>query len=67
VAPLLDGEQVLGALDVDSDNIDAFAGEDQALLEGVARYIVEKFRRRAATGSLVQGETDPLAMAVVHD
>jgi GAF domain-containing protein len=61
VAPLLDGEQVLGVLDMDSDNIDALAGEDQALLEGVARYIVEKFRRSTPTGSLVQGETAPLA------
>jgi L-methionine (R)-S-oxide reductase len=61
VAPLLDGERVLGVLDVDSDDIDAFAGEDQALLEGVASYVAEKFRRSSAKGSLVQGEREPLA------
>jgi L-methionine (R)-S-oxide reductase len=46
VVPLLDGECVLGVLDVDSDDIDAFASEDRALLEAVASYVVEKFRRR---------------------
>jgi L-methionine (R)-S-oxide reductase len=46
---------------VDSDDIDAFAGEDQALLEGVASYVAEKFRRSSAKGSLVQGEREPLA------
>jgi L-methionine (R)-S-oxide reductase len=45
VVPLLDGERALGVLDVDSDAIDAFAAEDQALLEMVARYVVDKFRR----------------------
>jgi L-methionine (R)-S-oxide reductase len=45
VVPLLDGEHVLGVLDVDSDDIDAFGREDQALLETVASYVVEKYRR----------------------
>jgi L-methionine (R)-S-oxide reductase len=45
VVPLLDGEHVLGVLDVDSDGLDAFGAEDQALLETVASYLVGKFRR----------------------
>jgi L-methionine (R)-S-oxide reductase len=61
VAPLLNGERVLGVLDVDSDDIDAFADEDQALLEGVASYVAKKFRRSGAEGSLVQGERERLA------
>jgi L-methionine (R)-S-oxide reductase len=61
VAPLLNGERVLGVLDVDSDDIDAFAAEDQALLEGVASYVAKKFRRSGAEGSLVQGERERLA------
>jgi GAF domain-containing protein len=67
VAPLLDGERVLGVLDVDSDDIDAFAGEDQALLERVASYVAEKWRRSSAKGSLVQGEGDLWRKDVVHD
>ena len=45
VVPLLDGEQVFGVLDLDSDNIDAFGPDDQTLLEKVASYIVERHRR----------------------
>jgi L-methionine (R)-S-oxide reductase len=45
VVPLLDGEHVLGVLDVDSEDIDGFGSEDQALLETVASYVVEKYRR----------------------
>jgi L-methionine (R)-S-oxide reductase len=45
VVPLLDGEHVWGVLDVDSDAIDAFGSEDHVLLETVASYVVEKYRR----------------------
>jgi L-methionine (R)-S-oxide reductase len=61
VAPLLNGERVLGVLDVDSDDIDAFAVEDQTLLEEVASYVAKKFRHSSAEGSLVQGERERLA------
>jgi L-methionine (R)-S-oxide reductase len=44
VVPLLDGERILGVLDVDSDELDAFGPEDQRLLEAVARYLVVKCR-----------------------
>ncbi|MGH8067981.1 MAG: GAF domain-containing protein [Candidatus Entotheonellia bacterium] len=56
VVPLLDGECVLGVLDVDSDDIAAFAVEDQTLLETVANYVVEKFRRRHANPRLTGSE-----------
>jgi len=49
VVPLLDGVRVLGVVDVDSDALDAFGSEDQALLEAVAGYIVEKYRRGRQT------------------
>jgi putative methionine-R-sulfoxide reductase with GAF domain len=42
VVPLLAGESILGVLDVDSDDADAFGPEDQILLETVARYVVKK-------------------------
>ena len=45
VVPLLDGERILGVLDLDSDNIDAFGPDDQTLLEKVASYVVERCRR----------------------
>jgi L-methionine (R)-S-oxide reductase len=51
VVPLLDGERILGVLDLDSDNVDAFGAEDQTLLETVACYVVEKWRRRHAHAS----------------
>jgi L-methionine (R)-S-oxide reductase len=56
VVPLLDGELILGVLDVDSDRLDAFGPEDQVLLECVASYVVEKYRRRKATPSPRQGK-----------
>jgi GAF domain-containing protein len=45
VVPLLDGARVLGVLDVDSDDLDAFGPEDQQLLERVAAYVAQKLRR----------------------
>jgi GAF domain-containing protein len=45
VVPLLNGERVLGVLDVDSDHVDAFGPEDQGLLETVASYVVTKYRQ----------------------
>jgi L-methionine (R)-S-oxide reductase len=56
VVPLLDGERILGVLDLDSDDIDAFGPEDQALLETVASYVVEKYRRREANPSPLEGK-----------
>ncbi len=44
VVPLLDDERVLGVLDADSDMFDAFAPHDQALMEAIARYLVQKRR-----------------------
>jgi GAF domain-containing protein len=51
VVPLLDGDHTLGVLDVDSDDLDSFGPEDQALLEAVAGYVVEKCRQRQDTRS----------------
>jgi L-methionine (R)-S-oxide reductase len=45
VVPLLDGERILGVLDLDSDDVDAFGPDDHALLEKVASYVVERYRR----------------------
>jgi GAF domain-containing protein len=45
VVPLLDGGGILGVLDLDSDNVDAFGPDDQTLLEKVASYVVERCRR----------------------
>jgi L-methionine (R)-S-oxide reductase len=45
VVPLLDGDRILGVLDVDSEQLDAFGPEDQALLEAVASYVVGKCRQ----------------------
>jgi GAF domain-containing protein len=56
VVPLLDGERVLGVLDLDSDGIDGFGPEDQTLLETVASYVVEKCRRPKANPSPLGGE-----------
>jgi L-methionine (R)-S-oxide reductase len=51
VVPLLDGERILGVLDVDSDATNAFGPDDQELLETVASYVVEKcWRRNGAQG-----------------
>jgi GAF domain-containing protein len=49
VVPLLDGERILGVLDVDSDAIEAFGPDDQQLLEAIASYVVEKCWRRNGT------------------
>jgi len=56
VVPLLDGKEVLGVLAVDSDDIDAFAAEDQALLGTVASHLVARFRRNT-TKSLPHEES----------
>src|SRR5919109_1262174 len=55
VVPLLDGERVLGVLDLDSDDIDAFGPEDQTLLETVAGYVVEKWRKGEGNPSPLEG------------
>lgn len=48
VVPILDGERVLGEIDIDSDDPAAFGPEDRALLEAVARALAA--RLRAPTG-----------------
>jgi L-methionine (R)-S-oxide reductase len=48
VVPLLDGERILGVLDLDSDDLDAFGPEDQSLLEKVASYVVDRYRRSSS-------------------
>ncbi len=48
VVPLIDRERVLGVLDVDSDELDAFGVGDQTLLETVAGYLMEKRRHDSA-------------------
>jgi L-methionine (R)-S-oxide reductase len=47
VVPLLDGERILGVLDVDSDAIDAFGPDDQQLLEATASFLIGKCWRRS--------------------
>jgi L-methionine (R)-S-oxide reductase len=49
VVPLLDGERILGVLDLDSDDVDAFGPDDQTLLEKVASYVVDRYRRLSAS------------------
>jgi putative methionine-R-sulfoxide reductase with GAF domain len=64
VPPLLNREHVLGVLDdVDSDDIGAFGAKDQALLETVASYVVEKYRESSPYHSAAQ----PRVKREVHD
>ena len=45
VVPILDGAEVLGEIDIDSDQPNAFNEHDQALLERAASLIAGAFRR----------------------
>ena len=52
VVPLVDGQCILGVLDVDSEAVNAFGPDDQRLLEATASYLVAKcWRRQSAQGS----------------
>ncbi|MEO6214296.1 MAG: GAF domain-containing protein [Vicinamibacterales bacterium] len=42
VVPIMDGETVLGEIDIDSDRIAAFTSDDRELLEHVAALIAQK-------------------------
>ncbi|MDX9856433.1 MAG: GAF domain-containing protein [candidate division Zixibacteria bacterium] len=44
VVPLLDGDRVIGEIDIDSDHPKFFNGEDRAMLEAVAAEIVRRLR-----------------------
>lgn len=45
VVPLLDGEKVLGEIDIDSDHPSFFNRDDQQMLEGIAEVIVNRLRQ----------------------
>jgi L-methionine (R)-S-oxide reductase len=45
VVPILDGDTVLGEIDVDSDRRAAFGDRDRALLESVAARLAPRLRR----------------------
>ena len=47
VVPIMDGNEVLGEIDIDSDRIAAFGEQDKTLLEAVARMLAP----RLAVGS----------------
>ncbi|CAN5794125.1 hypothetical protein BH18ACI5_BH18ACI5_12280 [soil metagenome] len=42
VVPIMDGETVLGEIDIDSDRLAAFSGDDREFLEHVAAVIAQK-------------------------
>ncbi|RME30961.1 MAG: GAF domain-containing protein, partial [Candidatus Zixiibacteriota bacterium] len=44
VVPLMDGDKVLGEIDIDSDNPANFTTADRKMLEAVAAVIVERLR-----------------------
>ena len=43
--PLMDGETVLGQIDIDSNQPSYFSSEDQVMLEEIARVVVERLKR----------------------
>lgn len=45
VVPLMDGETVLGEIDIDSNRPGNFTAEDREMLERIAGLIVEKLRQ----------------------
>lgn len=47
VVPIMDGDQVLGELDIDSDRPAAFGTDDRALLEAVAAALAARLRASA--------------------
>ncbi len=59
VVPILDGEQVLGEIDIDSDVPQAFNEHDQALLERAASLIAGKLRLANSAELFPQPELVP--------
>lgn len=45
VVPLMDGDECIGEIDIDSNRPANFSAEDREMLEAVARVIVERLRR----------------------
>ncbi len=45
VVPLMDGERVLGEIDIDSDQPSFFSRDDQTMLEEIADVIVARLRQ----------------------
>jgi L-methionine (R)-S-oxide reductase len=56
VVPILDGHKVLGEIDIDSDQANAFNEHDQALLERAASLIAGALRRMPAPTAWSQPE-----------
>jgi GAF domain-containing protein len=50
VVPIMDGDEVLGEIDIDSDRPSAFTSADRDLLERVAAMIASRLRVRIANG-----------------
>lgn len=48
VVPLLDGETVIGEIDIDSNRPGNFTAEDRKMLEAVAKIIVERLKQLPA-------------------
>jgi GAF domain-containing protein len=44
VVPIMDGNEVLGEIDIDSDRLAAFGGDDRELLEAIARLLAPVLR-----------------------
>ena len=44
VVPIMAGSEVLGEIDIDSDHLAAFSGEDQTLLEAVAAQLATRMQ-----------------------
>jgi putative methionine-R-sulfoxide reductase with GAF domain len=47
VVPILDGDRVLGEIDIDSDRPAAFGGDDRQLLEQVAAWLAPRLTRQS--------------------
>ncbi len=47
VVPLINGDEVIGELDIDGDEIKAFGTEDQQVLEKLASFVVKRFTEDA--------------------
>ena len=60
VAPIADGARVLGVIDIDSDQPNAFNEHDQALLERAASLLAGALRRAPAPPRWPQPEAIPV-------
>ena len=45
VVPLVDGDKVIGEIDIDSNRPSFFTAEDKEMLEGIASAVVERLRQ----------------------